>query len=416
MKNILHISTSDSGGAGLVAYKFHKAIENMGINSKMLVMEKSTDDESVIQVETNKLIYKINSKKRKLEEKIGLINSKYYFYDKMNYSVNSDEVLERYIDFKPDVIVLGWITNFVDLKIIKKIANRYQCKVFWYIMDMAPITGGCHIIWDCSGYKNKCIDCPAVKFPFNKLPRKNYKNKIKFLKNLNIELLYTVPWVEELLNQSPLYRDSSKHFMPVFFKEELFNINNNTLRKKYSIPNDKKVILFGANTLEDKRKGFKYFLKSLKKLQNNCDINNILIVLIGKGDLDLKKMGININFKNFGFIKTQKELSEIYKISDLFVSPVLADIGPSMVIESMLCGVPCVSFNQGVAQDIIQHMESGYIAEFKNSDDIAKGINYVLDLNKKEYNSLSIKARESAFRLYSNERFEKQLEKFIKII
>ncbi len=43
-----------------------------------------------------------------------------------------------------------------------KLNKRNKCNQFLlYMMDMAPMTGGCHYAWDCEKYKMKCGGCPA---------------------------------------------------------------------------------------------------------------------------------------------------------------------------------------------------------------------------------------------------------------
>ena len=46
---ILHLSTHDtSGGAARAAYRLHKGLQNIGLDSQMLVQEKSSSDRTVI--------------------------------------------------------------------------------------------------------------------------------------------------------------------------------------------------------------------------------------------------------------------------------------------------------------------------------------------------------------------------------
>ena len=46
---ILHLSTHDtSGGAARAAYRLHKGLQNIGLDSQMLVQEKSSSDKTVI--------------------------------------------------------------------------------------------------------------------------------------------------------------------------------------------------------------------------------------------------------------------------------------------------------------------------------------------------------------------------------
>lgn len=47
--NVLLLSTQDvGGGAARAAYRLHKGLQNIDLQSQMLVQEKSTDDKTVI--------------------------------------------------------------------------------------------------------------------------------------------------------------------------------------------------------------------------------------------------------------------------------------------------------------------------------------------------------------------------------
>jgi glycosyltransferase involved in cell wall biosynthesis len=48
-------------------------------------------------------------------------------------------------------------------------------------------------------------------------------------------------------------------------------------------------------------------------------------------------------------------------------------------MEAMACGVPCVGFQVGGIPEMINHQQNGYVAKFRDVDDLAAGIRYVLD-------------------------------------
>ena len=45
----------------------------------------------------------------------------------------------------------------------------------------------------------------------------------------------------------------------------------------------------------------------------------------------------------------------------------------------MACGTPCVGFNVGGIPEMIDHLHNGYVAEYRNAEDFANGISWVLD-------------------------------------
>ena len=44
----------------------------------------------------------------------------------------------------------------------------------------------------------------------------------------------------------------------------------------------------------------------------------------------------------------------------------------------MACGTPAVAFNIGGVPDIVRHMETGYLAAYKDAEDLARGIDLLL--------------------------------------
>ncbi|MDR1982123.1 MAG: glycosyltransferase, partial [Tannerellaceae bacterium] len=53
------------------------------------------------------------------------------------------------------------------------------------------------------------------------------------------------------------------------------------------------------------------------------------------------------------------------------------------LIESMACGCPVVSFNNSGQTDIINHKENGYLASYGDVEDLARGIEWVLENKEK---------------------------------
>jgi len=83
----------------------------------------------------------------------------------------------------------------------------------------------------------------------------------------------------------------------------------------------------------------------------------------------------------------------------LFLIPSLEDNLPNTIMEAMTCGTPCVGFNTGGIPEMIDHTINGYVAEYRNSADLAKGIHWVL--TQCDYAKLAAGARKKAVDCYS---------------
>ena len=77
----------------------------------------------------------------------------------------------------------------------------------------------------------------------------------------------------------------------------------------------------------------------------------------------------------------------------------------------MACGTPCIAFrNSGGVVDVIDHKENGYLAEFKNVEDLVEGISWIVEANIN--GSVSLKAREKILNEFT---LEKQVSSLINI-
>ena len=85
-----------------------------------------------------------------------------------------------------------------------------------------------------------------------------------------------------------------------------------------------------------------------------------------------------------GYVSNPKRIVEVYNSADVFVLPSLEDNLPNTLMESMACGVPCVGFQVGGIPEMIDHKENGYVARYRDAQDLAEGIEYCLGHDLRE--------------------------------
>lgn len=419
MKNILHFSTVDYGGAGSATHRFHENLKKNGFNSKILVLNKRTNDTDVITIGQQELKLFGMRLLNRVNIRLKLFEEKYNFYGHWKSAIKNIEMIENLVSFKPDIIVLHWISGLIDLEVVQKLQKKYNCKVYWYLMDMAPMTGGCHYAWECDGYKNNCSDCPAVMWPYSNLPYNNLSYKINILNKLDLEIISGTGWLEKQLQKSSVFKNKKIHNIMLGIDENIFKpLNMNEIRKiknKFSLPNDKKIIFFGASSIKDKRKGLQFLIKSLELLSEDENFNNENILIVTAGNLkdDSVFKNILIEHKHIGFLNGLLELAQAYQIADVFVSSSIEDSGPMMINESIMCGTPIVSFDMGVASDLVINNKTGYLAKLKDINDLAYGIKKIITMDSENYIKMRKNCRDTALQKTGE---KVQVEKFIKII
>ena len=152
-------------------------------------------------------------------------------------------------------------------------------------------------------------------------------------------------------------------------------------------------MFFGATSLDERRKGMKELIDALSKVQ----AKDVVFVAAG----NIKNMVLPENTKAMGYLN-EEQLIQMYQMADVFVCPSLADAGPMMVNQSLMCGTPVVAYPVGVSADWIQTGKTGYLAKYGDADDLAKGIDYLLSTSDNEWNQMSKRCRQIVVEAYAN--------------
>ena len=243
-------------------------------------------------------------------------------------------------------------------------------------------------------YLNECKNCPMA----GKYAAKSFDRKKEYIKKSDMTVCGPSRWIVEEAKKSSILEGKKIEYIPNTYDGKIFNseCNRESLRKELGLSPDKRLILFGAadtGTANDD-KGFSYLIKAIEQL----DMADKQLVVIGNSD-DAKETLKEYDSVFLGYIYDEHKLADIYRSADVFVNPSLQESFGYTVCESMACGTPAVAFSVGGMLDQIEHKVNGYLAGFKNSDELALGIDYCLE-NREE---LSKKASESARRFsYDN--------------
>jgi len=432
--NILILNTHNPFRAsGVVALDLFNQLGSRGHNVKLLVKPFSADyPEGIQSLETSfadwrktimmKIEWRLNKFKKLLNytDKV-LWDSDYCFFQlNENKRYYSTHKIIRAAGKRPDIIIVLYADKFINARNIYELYEKTNAKIFWLMYDMAPFTGGCHYAWDCTGYQNNCGRCPGLYStdPFDATFR-NLNYKKKYLSKVNLHVLAGSEGQLEQARRSALFADKPIHKILIPINETLFKpVAKNELRINLGIPIDKKVIFFGAVGLTERRKGMPYLIESLQILDkilqfNKPELKNKILLLVAGEAFDEISTSLPFEFQYLGFLKNNEELASAYQASDIFLCPSIEDSGPMMINQSIMCGVPVVSFAIGVSLDLVITGETGYRAKLRDSNDMAEGIFNLLGLADDDYLRISENCRNMAMKLYSPEVRIMALEKLM---
>ena len=415
---VLIINTSERiGGAAIAANRLMDALRNNGIQAKMLVRDKQTDNITVISLK--KSLWSIW---QFVWERIVIWKANHFKQHNL-FAVdiaNTGTDITTYPEFKEaDIIHLHWVNQgMLSLKDLKKILQSGK-PIVWTMHDMWPCTGICHHARECDKYHKECHHCPYLYNGGAKkdLSHQTFKKKKELYQLSPITFITCSQWLKERAGQSALLDQHPIVHIPNPIKTNLFTPRNKVeARQKCNLPTDKKLILFGSVKITDKRKGIDYFIESCKILAEKHPelVNNLGVAVYGKESEQLKSL-VPFQVYALDYISNEKELVNVYNAVDLYVTPSLEENLPNTIMEAMACGIPCVGFNVGGIPEMIDHLHNGYVADYKSAEDFANGIHWTL--SESEYQSLSEEARRKVTSSYSeNTIAKKYIEVYNKII
>jgi len=397
---ILHLSTYDTaGGAARAAYRLHQGLKDINVHSQMLVQAKFSDDKTVVAPQS-----KLEKGLAKLGHALDAIPPQFYRqHTQMEFSTQwaPDLILPRVAQLNPDVINLHWI-NESHLR-IGTIAKLNKA-IVWTLHDMWAFTGGCHYDQDCGQYVNSCGACPQIGSHKNfDLSRWTWQRKSRAWKNTHLTIVTPSAWLAKCASSSSLLRQRRVEVIPYGLDTQRYKpVNRQTVRSLLNLPQDKKLVLFGAiKATSARRKGFHFLQPALQSLCKSGWDDKVELIVIGASKPENQT---DLGFKThyLGQLSDDISLAQIYAAADVFVAPSIQDNLPNTVLEAIACGTPCVAFKIGGMPDMIEHQKNGYLAQPFEVEDLAQGIAWVLE-NSERHQKLSNYAREKVEQEFTQE-------------
>ncbi|MDJ1504148.1 glycosyltransferase family 4 protein [Xanthocytophaga agilis] len=405
--NVTLINTyQSSGGAAVACRRLALALRKSYTNATLLVQEQAFAEDFVTPVATSYL------QKKAVFGRFIAERLYFYFFERSKQvrfafspGVAGIDISIHPAILQADVLHLHWIHfGFLSLESLKRLLSLNK-PIVWTLHDMWAMTGGCHYSGTCAHYLSHCHECPFLKYPSEKdLSYRVFEKKKALLQNAPIHFVTCSQWLADKARQSALLRQFPVIAIPNPIDTELYKpMDVLALREKLGLPLDKKLLLFGAMNTQDPRKGFAYLEKALNQLYE-ADKNlkeQIELVIFGKAEEEiLRRLPFYVH--DYGSVKGDTALVELYNVCDAMVLPSLEDNLPNTVMEALSCGTPVVAFDTGGLPEMIDHMNSGYLALYQSAEDLSKGILFVLEEQRKI--SLQEHARKSVLERFTEER------------
>ena len=378
---VVQLSLSDSGGAGLAALRITKALRSIGVDSCMLVADKSSDDESVIQIKDKTINTYIPPRNRVLMRVKRFLHNRGHFLteiEKDSTTLKAIPLGKRTFFTSPiscydlrnhpaieeaDIVHLHWVEGFVDYRTFFPYIKEIGKPVVWTYHDENIGFGGFHYQRERDRFYEYY---------------KEIEDKYCLIKKEALSAPQSITMVslskemDAFCHRQSFVSGRPSVIVPNGVDYNRFAIlDKNFAKKALKISPNKTVFSFCAYEMSEPRKGLLELLEALERLKNP----DIVLLCIGGGEMPRET---SIKVYRAGYVTNEDFLSLMYSASDVFVMPSFQEAFAQTPMEAMSCGVPVVAFPVSGTSVLIND-KNGVRCEDFSVESLIKSITKVLD-------------------------------------
>lgn len=370
------------GGAAVVTYRLMQALRTEGVDARMIVYTRMSDNTPEMPVAQMGPRWKRGLKFVGERLPIFLNNG----LSRANLFKVSTAAMGMPVDRHPwvreaDIVNLNWINQgLMSLRGIRRIAAAGK-PIVWTMHDMWCLTGICHHAYGCRRFERQCGQCPMLKGSFEgDLSHRVWRRKHRLYNDVPIRFVAVSSWLRERARQSSLLHNANIDVIPNAFPIETFPTRPYENFPSFDPIPQRRRIVMGAARLDDPIKGLDMAVDALNYVFDNWpDVaNDTGIILFG--ELRDRRILDRLRFPYLymGRITDPKLLRQFYASSEAVISASHFETLPGTLIEGQAAGCLPVTFGRGGQRDIVTHLKDGYIAEERTPEALAEGIRWAL--------------------------------------
>lgn len=377
---VTFISHSDTlGGAAIATYRLMHALRREGVDARMVVYTKRTDDPYVEVVSTRFVRgMKFMAERVQIFLSNGLSRSKLF---KVSTASVGCRVYDHPWVREADIVALGWVNQgLVSLRGLRRL-GRLGKPIVWTMHDMWNLTGICHHSYGCDRYRTDgCGRCPFLSgSSASDLSRSVWQRKMDLMSRVKVRFVAVSRWLADRARDSILLRDSPVEVINNALPADFFSpsaIPSGSPDPLEAIGASELRVVMCAARLDDTVKGLPYAVDALNYIFDNHPETARRMTAIFIGEIrdphaldDLRLPHICL-----GHINDAAMLRQIYAHSQVVLSTSLYETLGGTLVEGQSMGCLPVTFGCGGQTDVVTHKVNGYIADYLDSESVAEGI------------------------------------------
>lgn len=400
---VLQVSTEDnSGGASRSAYRLHQALLQQNIDCTMRVLTHQTANSRVIEGRAPRtLSQKIRAR---IDQKLWDVSTRNWHSDNPivhSFGRVSAGIAAELNQSSADVLNLHWIPKLLSIEDIGLLTKP----LVWTLHDMWPFCGGEHYTPDNlsarfrQGYLSS--NRPSTERGPD-LNRYAWEAKRDAWRRQRFAFVCPSNWMAECLRQSALFRDMdvTTHVVPnPLDTEDLWvPIDKSFARRQLGLDPNCKYVLAGSAGGMAKNKGEDMLPELMRRVQAVSAEPVELIVFGRYRAVSSERWQTKVHW--MGPVRDDAVMATIYSAADVMIVPSRQDNLPNTAVEAMACGTSVAAFRLGGLPDIVDHAQTGWLAQEEDLADLAEGIAWLL-ANPQRLAAINTAARDSALKKFS---------------
>jgi len=340
-----------------------------GIDSSMLVAQKSSSDPHVLAIQGRREfqwrasqfadhalwnLQKSENKNWRSPARFGALNAEV---------INASDA---------DVVNLHWVTNgFLSIKEISRITKP----IVWSLYDMWTFSGTEHYGADSpdarwrSGYTSENRVSGDTGYDID---RATWKRKKKFWRR-PMHLVPASSWLADRAAHSEIAHSWPITRIAHVIDTNIFSPMDRSLaRARYSLPTDVPLVLFlSSGGIADNRKGWELLEIAMTQVKSAFPL--VELVVAGPASADYTHPA-SIPITWIGQVEGNEALQSLYAAANVVAVPSKEDNMPLTAMEAQSVGVPVAAFTIGGLPDIVVDGVTGSLAPAFDVSALAAGI------------------------------------------
>ena len=192
-------------------------------------------------------------------------------------------------------------------------------------------------------------------------------------------------------------------FLPNPIDLEIYSPGNRIeARRRWGLPEEGLVVLAGADSLADPRKGFGV----LRKAWRSADRNGATLALFGRHGENRP------GERYFGNITSDEEMAAAYQAADLYLHPARMENAPCQIQESLACGTPVLAFAVGGIPEMVVPRKTGFLVARLSSESLAETLASAL-ADPEQLGEMRQRCRKYAEEIWNPEKLMRQFAELV---